>query len=163
MDRRAVSSRQTTAAQWPARVGSVLIASAGIFLTVSFLTYTPNDSPWLSSSPNHPAANLGGAVGAWLATLGRGGFGFACFILAVLCGLWASRLWHDRLQAMHKWSVTLGTLCLLTSLGTLMAMAGADEAAQASFGGVIGCAMGGALGLMAGLGLQGSKITRIEP
>ena len=79
---------------WTSRGGALVLASAGIFVGLSFLTYQPADVPFLSSSPQQPPANLGGAIGVWVGVLGRAGFGWASFVLCGLCGLWAWRLWR---------------------------------------------------------------------
>ncbi|MBI4597217.1 MAG: DNA translocase FtsK 4TM domain-containing protein [Candidatus Omnitrophica bacterium] len=124
--------------QWPAKVGSALFASAGVFLTLAFLTFTPADSAFFSFPPNSPPGNLGGALGAWLAAIGRGGFGLAAYLLGALCWLWAAALWQGRGEPMHKVSMTLGALCLLASAATLLALIGPQGEAQAHRGGMVG-------------------------
>jgi len=129
----------TVPPQWTARVRSVLFASAGLFLLLCLLTYRSSDIGLLSSHPQRPTENLGGAIGAWIGFFGRGGFGWASLLLPLLCLLWARRLWQAGQGAeIHVGSLMVATTCLLTSLGTLLAFHGGADAAQTEFGGLIG-------------------------
>jgi len=123
---------------WTSRAGALVLASAGIFVGLSFLTYQPADVPFLSSSPQQPPANFGGAIGVWVGVLGRAGFGWASFVLCGLCGLWAWRLWRGHVAEVHSTSLVIGTIALLTSVGTLFALLGTTERAQTQFGGLAG-------------------------
>ncbi len=59
------------------RVGSVVLAAAGVFVGLCLLTYSPEDVALLSYPAQHPVANWGGTVGVWIGFLGRTGFGVA--------------------------------------------------------------------------------------
>ena len=124
--------------QWTRRVGSLLLIAAGLFIGLCLLTYDPGDVPILSSHPRIPAANLGGAVGVWIGFFGRGGFGWASVLVPLICFLWSSRLWRGTAGELHGISLVTGSLCLLGSLGTVLALAGSTQAAQTALGGVAG-------------------------
>ncbi len=129
----------TVPPQWTARVRSVLFAAAGLFLLLCLLTYRSSDIGLLSSHPQRPTENLGGAIGAWIGFFGRGGFGWASLLLPLLCWLWARRLWQAGQGAeIHIGSLMVATTCLLTSVGTLLALRGGADAVQTEFGGLIG-------------------------
>ena len=57
--------------QLTSRAGSILLAATGVFIGLCLLTYSPADTALLSSHPQHPAHNLGGAIGTWVGFLGR--------------------------------------------------------------------------------------------
>ena len=94
-------------------------------------TYHPADVPWLSSSPQRPAANLGGALGVWVGFFARGGFGWASLLLPLLSFLWAARWWQGRLTELHLTPFLLGLLCAVGSAGTA-ARAGLDDSVFSS-------------------------------
>ncbi|MBI3088420.1 MAG: DNA translocase FtsK [Candidatus Omnitrophica bacterium] len=120
------------------RILSVLFGALALFLLLTFASYHPADLAFLSSEPNTPLRNIGGVLGAWLAFAGRGGFGWAAFILPLLCGLWAVQLWRGG-PLTGRWAARLiALLCLLHGLGTLCALAAHDAAGQARLGGMLG-------------------------
>ena len=125
-------------AAWSGRVKSALLLTAGLFLLLCLFTYRPTDTSLLSFPPQRPMANLGGSVGAWLATVGRAGFGWAAFLVPLWCFLWAWRYWQGTAPEVHGLSLTLAGLCVLGSVGTLLALLSADPSAQAALGGVSG-------------------------
>jgi S-DNA-T family DNA segregation ATPase FtsK/SpoIIIE len=127
-----------TQLRWTARVGSVLLAAAGFFIGLCLLTYTPADIPFLSYPPQTPAENLGGAIGVWLGFFGRGGFGWASLLLPLLCSLWAWQLWRGGISGVHGPSLAVAAICLLSSVGTVMALGVPNETLQAELGGLIG-------------------------
>ncbi len=119
-------------------VGSVVLASAGVFLALCLLTYAPQDVPFLSHPPRHPVSNLGGTLGVWFGFFGRGGFGWASFLVPLLCLVWAWRFWRGGSPELHGFSFTVATVGLLSSGGTLLALAGSTQTFQADLGGVVG-------------------------
>ena len=125
-------------APWTARAGSVLLASGGVFLFLSLATYHPGDVPFLSSSAHAPAANLGGALGVWVGAIGRGGFGWASFLLVLLSFLWAWRLWRSEGPEVHGVSLVIAVLCLLAGFGTVLALSASVDVARTDRGGIAG-------------------------
>ncbi len=123
---------------WPARAWAIVWIAVGFFLSLCFATYYPADIPLLSSHPQHPTGNLGGTIGAWLAFVGRGGFGWAAFLLPFLCWLLARRWWRgEHIQA--RWTtLLLAMVSLMSSLAVLASLGVRAEAAQAELGGMVG-------------------------
>ncbi|MBI4341460.1 MAG: DNA translocase FtsK [Candidatus Omnitrophica bacterium] len=128
---------------WAARATGALIATTGLFLTICFLTYSPEDIPWLSFPPAQPPVNLGGRLGAWVGFIGRGGFGWASLAAPLLCVLWAWRAWRSQAPELRWGSMALATLCLMGSFGTLLALTAATDAARAQLGGTVGFLLAG--------------------
>ncbi|MDP3703361.1 MAG: DNA translocase FtsK 4TM domain-containing protein, partial [Candidatus Omnitrophota bacterium] len=145
--------------EWTGRVWSLVLAAAGMFLTLCLVTYSAVDVGLLSSSPQRPAANLGGTLGAWIGLLGRGGFGWASLLVPLLCFLWAWRIWQGRLLEWHLTSFLVAGVCLMASLGTLLALQGTDETARASWGGITGFLLARAGGYY--LGTVGTVLTAL--
>ena len=130
--------RRMSLPPWTSRIGSLLLTSAGLFIGLCLLTYTPADVPLLAYPPQHPAANLGGTVGVWVGFFGRSGFGWASLLLPLLCALWATRLWRGPVSAIHGPSVTIAVLGLLASAGTLLATGTGNASLQSALGGIVG-------------------------
>lgn len=128
--------------QWTVRVWSLLLAAAAFFFLLCLLSYNTADISLLSSDAQRPAENLGGAIGSWLGFIGRTGFGWASLLIPVLLVLWAARLWRNQLSEVHSLSVVAAGLCLLSSVGTLLALAGATDVDQTQLGGVVGFLLG---------------------
>jgi len=125
-------------AAWSGRVKSLILLTAGLFLVLAFSTYHPTDSAFLSFPPQRPVANLGGTFGAWLASLGRAGFGWAAFLVPFWCFLWAWRYWQGTAPEVHGISLSVAGLCVLSSIGTLLGLLGAAPEAQTALGGAVG-------------------------
>ncbi|MBI2104217.1 MAG: DNA translocase FtsK 4TM domain-containing protein [Candidatus Omnitrophica bacterium] len=117
---------------------SVVLASAGVFLALCLLTYAPQDVSFLSHPPRRPVGNLGGTLGVWLGWVGRGGFGWASFMLPLLGLVWAWRVWRGAAPELHGLSFTVATVGLLSSGGTLLALAGPTPVLQGDLGGIVG-------------------------
>lgn len=134
----ATARRTLIPPQWTVRVWSLLVAAIGLFLLIAITSYSASDVPLLSSDPQRPTINLGGAIGSWIGFAARGGFGWASLFLPILCALWAARLWQGKLAETHAVSLGAAGLCFLASFGTLLALAGATDVGQSQLGGVIG-------------------------
>ncbi|MBI3323166.1 MAG: DNA translocase FtsK 4TM domain-containing protein, partial [Candidatus Omnitrophica bacterium] len=120
----------------------MLLGACGLFSALALLSYHPADLDVLSSEPNRPLTNIGGIIGAWLAFVGRGGFGWASLLVPVLCALWAVRLWQAKF-AKGRWTVRLiASLCLLQGLSTMAALTVSDATGQAQAGGAWGYVLG---------------------
>src|SRR3989338_3544702 len=145
--------------EWTGRVWSVLLAAAGIFVALCLITFSSADVGLLSSSPQRPTANLGGAVGAWIGLLGRGGFGWASLLIPLLCFLWAWRIWQGRLAELHPTSFLVAGVCLMGSAGTLLALQGSDDTLRVAWGWVTGFLLARAGGYY--LGAIGTVLTAL--
>ncbi len=124
--------------QWTTRVLSLLLTATGIFVALCLVTYRASTSPFLTSSPNSPSAGLCGTFGAWIGFFLRGGFGWASFVLPLLCFLWARRMWQQRAGESRWVSMGLAGLCLLSSGGVLLSFSGANDVMRAARGGLVG-------------------------
>jgi len=129
--------------QLPARVAtriySSLIGVGGVFVLLALFSYDPADLGLLSSQPNLPTHNIGGVLGAWVAFIGRGGFGWASLVLPCLAGLWATRVWRGESSGGLGWT-TRATACLafLASFATVLSLCSLDPTFQTQLGGMIG-------------------------
>jgi len=74
----------------------------------------------------------------WLGFIGREGFGWASLLFPLLCFLWAWRMWHHHPMEFHPVSLGIATLCLLSALGTLLALSVGNDTIQAKLGGAVG-------------------------
>jgi len=118
----------------------MVAAASGLFILLSLASFHPADLSLFSSEPNVPLRNIGGVIGAWVGALSRGGFGWASITLPLLCGFWAVRLWRGEHGGAGWPARTIAVACLLTSLGTLWALAfgGQHPERQVAAGGVVG-------------------------
>ncbi len=121
-----------------ARIRSIVVGASGVFLLLALGSFHPADLSLLSSEANSPLRNIGGVVGAWVAFLARGGFGWASWLLPLFCGIFAVRLWQDRLDGARWVTRTLAGLCLLASAGTVLALGAPNPSAQTQVGGAMG-------------------------
>lgn len=124
--------------RWTDRVGSCALAALGVFIGLCLLTYQLEDLGFLSSEVQRPTANWGGLVGAWIGFIGRGGFGWASMLGPVLCGLWAWQLWRGRVREIHGISITVASICLVSSAAVLLALQSASADLQVDLGGLCG-------------------------
>nr|WP_274600095.1 DNA translocase FtsK [Halorhodospira abdelmalekii] len=130
--------------------GMVLLTAVGAFVLLALLSYNPEDPTWRSSSVSEQhVANLGGLVGALLADGVFFLLGHLAYLLPLLIGVAAYRLYyhHSRGTLEARWLLTRvggGVLVLLAgaALASLNATgAGMPEGA----GGLVGVLVGGAL------------------
>ncbi len=128
----------TSSPHWTSRALSVFFACAGLFVLLCLLVYQPASAPLLSSHPQPPATNLGGAVGLWVGMSGRAGFGWGAVVLPVLCWLWSWRLWRGGMPEFHVLPLAMACLGLIASVATLLAVTQPGQSAQVKFGGLVG-------------------------
>ncbi|MBI3323860.1 MAG: DNA translocase FtsK [Candidatus Omnitrophica bacterium] len=123
----------------PPRLVSLLWAAAGLFVLLALVSFDPADLSLFTSHPNHPVHNLTGVAGAWVASVGRSGFGLASLILPALCWAVALQLWRSSLGPSRWPTRLLAGAFLLGSLGTLAALIIPDDPTSRTWrGGAVG-------------------------
>ncbi len=70
-------------------IKAVIIFSLGLFLLISLTSYNPLDLSFNTSTPNKPAENLCGLVGAWIGLSLFFLLGWAAFIVPIIVFIWA--------------------------------------------------------------------------
>jgi len=118
--------------------GTVVFA-IGIIVLASFVSFTPDDLAFHTSSPNIPAKNLIRGFGAYLAGFLLLLFGWPAYIIPLVilyCGI---NLFRQRMLDLRLPQL-LGFLIFLLSISCIFAMLGkpAQEVAQFSSGGILG-------------------------
>ncbi|MBM3252748.1 MAG: DNA translocase FtsK [Candidatus Omnitrophica bacterium] len=115
---------------------SLFVVSMLLFL--SFISYTPDDLPFYTSSPNKPAKNFIGIFGAYIAGAFFFLFGKAAFLIPVLCFLWSlSRFFQSEMENLYiKLTGTIIFLCSSSSLLSLLFSP--NPIRRFNFGGFIG-------------------------
>lgn len=121
-----------------ARLSAVLVGAGGLFVLVSLASFHPADVALFSSDPNLPTRNIGGVIGAWIAVVGRAGFGWAAFGFPLVCGVWAVSLWQGQSSRVHWASRVLSLIIFMMGLATVLAVTGADPRWQSELGGLTG-------------------------
>lgn len=76
-------------------VAIVLALLTVIFLCLLF-SYDPSDVSANTSSPNNPAKNIVGIVGAWVAYAWIFLFGFGAYLIPIMLGGWATAIFRDK-------------------------------------------------------------------
>jgi S-DNA-T family DNA segregation ATPase FtsK/SpoIIIE len=123
-----------------AQATAVVTGVAGLFLLSAFLSYHPQDLPLMSAQSDQPAAirNMTGIVGAWAALIGRGGFGYAAFLLPLMLWMSAAQLWQGR-PSQAQWSLrVVAALTSLASIAMLASLVTLDPTTQVDLGGLVG-------------------------
>ncbi len=72
-------------------IGFLLLSLAAVIF-LSAVSYNSHDTPWHTSSPNHPKANLAGSVGAYLAEVLIFSVGMGAYLLPLVLLIWAWRV-----------------------------------------------------------------------
>ncbi len=129
-----------------ARFFSLLVAVAALVSLLAVLSYHPSDVSLLSADSRaaRPILNISGVLGAWLAFVMRGGFGYAGLLLPLILAVLAIQLWHEWPSRAH-WVVRLiASAAVFAGVGTLAALSYADDTSQVEAGGVIGFLLAGA-------------------
>lgn len=115
---------------------SLFVISTLLFL--SFVSYTPNDLSFYTSSPNRPAKNFIGIFGAYISGIFFFLFGKAAFLIPALCLLWAlSRFFQSELEKLYI--KLTGTVIFLCSSSSLLSLLFSPNPVRSfSFGGYMG-------------------------
>jgi S-DNA-T family DNA segregation ATPase FtsK/SpoIIIE len=73
-----------------------LLAAVGAYLLISLWTYQTSDPAWSHRGPSAAVANVGGRVGAWLADILFGVFGYVAFLFPLLIAIGGWRIYMHR-------------------------------------------------------------------
>jgi S-DNA-T family DNA segregation ATPase FtsK/SpoIIIE len=133
--------------------GLYLLVAVTVYLLVSLWTYHAGDPGWSHSGQGGRVENLGGRAGAWLADVLLHLFGYVAFLLPVLAGAAALRLFLNRRQdGPHDTRVTA-----LISAGFVLTVLGAGGLASLHYATRpdLPFTSGGVLGNWVGQGLAG--------
>lgn len=99
--------------------GFLCLAGLSVYLLMALLTYTSADPGWNYVGPRTDVANIGGVIGAWLASVLLSLIGNLAFVLPWIM-LWSGwRMFRERHQVMAGWQLNLVRACglLLTLVG----------------------------------------------
>ena len=114
---------------------------ASVFILVALVSYHPEDLGLLSAETHQPSAPIGnliGFVGAWIALAGRGGLGFASFVVPIVLVTMAMKRWRGTPSQATALARLIACVSLLAALATLIALAVPEAIDQAATGGVVG-------------------------
>ncbi len=100
--------------------GFLCLAGLSVYLLMALLTYTPADPGWNYVGPRADVVNIGGLIGAWLASVLLSLIGNMAFILPWML-LWSGwQLFRERHQDTIGWQLNLLRIC-----GLILTLAGA--------------------------------------
>lgn len=134
--------------------GAAVLFAAGVFLTLSLVSYTHTDPSPSTAAAGTDVANWMGAGGAWAAERALFVFGLSSVLLLPLLYVGARKLWRDveeedRDTDTH-WLRPVGMLLLAMALiSTVLALAFAGP------GGSLPASMGGITGLLGAAAVEG--------
>lgn len=144
-------------------VALYFLAAIGIYLLISLWTYHPSDPSWSHRGPDARILNAGGRIGAWLADILFGLFGYVSYLFPIMIGFTGWRIylnrnnpepatWKHRAIMSGAFITALLGACALASLHYSQAVSGMPF----SSGGWLGNGFGG--GLEAGMGFIGATL-----
>jgi S-DNA-T family DNA segregation ATPase FtsK/SpoIIIE len=116
------------------------LATVGIFILLSFLTFNGNDVSWNSYSSEGGIHNLGGRLGAQVVDLFFSGFGLASYLIPLALLYMAYTLFRFKEIRLRSYKL-LASLGLLISLSTLLTFLSSTSilfGQELSTGGAIG-------------------------
>lgn len=97
-----------------------LLAAVGVYLLISLWSYQPTDPAWSHRSGSAVVGNLGGKVGAWLADILFGLFGYVSFLFPIAIAVTGWRIYlhrNDPEPASLKHRLIVNTAMLMALLG----------------------------------------------
>ena len=120
-------------------IKGIVVFALGIIVLASFISFTPNDLSFYTSSPNVPAKNLIRGFGAYLAGFLLLLFGWPAYIIP-LAVIWQGIILFRQRSPDLRVPRLLGLLFFLISVSSIFAMFGesSTDVIQFSSGGVIG-------------------------
>jgi S-DNA-T family DNA segregation ATPase FtsK/SpoIIIE len=120
-------------------IKGIIVFALGIIVLASFISFTPNDLSFYTSSPNVPAKNLIRGFGAYLAGFLLLLFGWPAYIIP-LAVIWQGIILFRQRSPDLRVPRLLGLLFFLISVSSIFAMFGesSTDVIQFSSGGVIG-------------------------
>ena len=122
-------------------VVSLLVLGACAFLTVSLVTFSPEDVAAFSLPPSSPVHNGGGVVGAHLAAFLLEGLGVCVGLLLLLAAIWGVLNLLGR--GLEQLAVrAFGGVLLLICACTFASAGGPSSSAMPGYGGAVGLTLG---------------------
>jgi len=117
--------------------GGITLILIGVFLAISFITYSPNDPSFDFATGGH-VRNFMGRSGAYIASPLLQFFGLACFVLALAPFIWGIMIVTAK-PIRFLWLKFIMLLSALVSFAAVFAILGSSERLPLqSYGGYIG-------------------------
>ena len=108
------------------KVKALCLVCVAIFLLLSFISYSPEDTPFRSFPHNTPVKNLTGIVGAYVAETLLLSIGWTAYIICLLLVVWAGARILGK-PAPKLYIKILGSVVLLLSLGVFLSLFGPQQ------------------------------------
>ncbi len=133
--------------------GLYILVAIAVYLLISLWTYHAADPGWSHSGSSSRVENLGGRAGAWLADVLLHLFGYVAFLLPLLAGIAAARVFLNRKNDGPRDA----RVTALISSGFVLTVLGAGGLTSLHFStnGDLPFTSGGVLGHYVGYGLAG--------
>ena len=77
-------------------VALYILAIVGVYLLICLWTYQPADPAWSHRGPSSAVTNMGGRVGAWVADILYGLFGYVAFLFPIMIAIGGYRIYLHR-------------------------------------------------------------------
>jgi len=103
------------------KIKALCLIAFAVFLFLSLISYSPNDTTFRSFPPNTPAKNLTGIVGAYVAEGLVFSFGWVAYLICLLALIWAAARLLGK-PAPKLYIKLIGSAVLLLSLAALLAL-----------------------------------------
>ena len=75
--------------QYVNEIKGILLLALSIIFFASLVSYTPEDLPWFTDSPNIPVKNFVSIVGAYAAGIFFFALGYSAYLIVVILFLWS--------------------------------------------------------------------------